>query len=799
MGRAVRVAAHFLRIMERSLRLTVTSCIFLWSAVVCATEWGPTVKLLRPDSLVGWDHGDAHGWTINNGVLTGGRHGSRLVSGWTVGEARLTLDWKAEPGGTITLGLEAPRSSQAVELSSQRVVVRETTGRDQRVATCDGFDATGDFVRLSLVRQGATLAFEIVHDGVTRTRAIAIGKIAPALLTLRVTGGRASIREITLREPSGEAIFNEKDLGGWWTPGNGSAWRAEHGELVKRGDNGNYLRSEKDYANFVLAFEYRIDKGGNSGVGIRTARDGWPSAEGMELQLQDQPGLDKHSTMAIYGNVPPVARADRSEEWNQAVVRAQGPMISAWMNGELVQHTHVGRHPELKHHPASGWIGWQDHGGVNRFRTIRLLELPEGVGPAAWHVTSPPDATTLVLNRLVNTEQLAVRDGLESQFAIARVDGSGVQTLAALTGPGVLVGITRPNDAGQLAFYFDDETKPRLTCRVSELPTQLPALSETQGPLLTFVPFGKRLKLELRDGQRGTFGLDAVQLPPDTPLASFEGKQTLPAFWEATLDYRRHQQKQGNRRTSDGYPKVASPVVSLRPGDHRKLIEVEGAGIVEWIEIAKRPATEDLWLEFHVDGEPIPAILAPARALFAPVRDGQGHPSYVFLPNRPDGATLRWAVPFHRGLSITAHNRGKAVLEDVALLACVHPAEPSVTEGMMRLRGAYHRGTSATDLHLTGRGRLVSLVCEQDDRDAVNRFVVTTLAIDGRPQPTWAQMPIEAFLGRPTRDDFRAELTGRVGGLTWRHFVLAPLSYDTSLTLKVDAPHLQSRLALYYQ
>ena len=54
----------------------------------------------------------------------------------------------------------------------------------------------------------------------------------------------------------------------------------------------------------------------NSGVGIRTAKAGWPSGDGFELQILDAPGLTSDSTMAIYRNVEPLARADRSEEWN---------------------------------------------------------------------------------------------------------------------------------------------------------------------------------------------------------------------------------------------------------------------------------------------------------------------------------------------------------------------------------------------------------------------------------------------------------------------------------------------------
>ena len=99
----------------------------------------------------------------------------------------------------------------------------------------------------------------------------------------------------------------------------------------------HYLRPDKEYANFTLSLRYMMDRGGNSGIAIRTHKDGWPSGDGMELQLLDRPGLVKDSTMAIYGNLPPLDRADRSEQWNEAVVKADGRMVTCWVNGELVQ------------------------------------------------------------------------------------------------------------------------------------------------------------------------------------------------------------------------------------------------------------------------------------------------------------------------------------------------------------------------------------------------------------------------------------------------------------------------------
>ena len=52
-------------------------------------------------------------------------------------------------------------------------------------------------------------------------------------LSLAVDKGTASLEQLTLKEPVGEAIFNGQDLTGWWTPGNIKAWGIKDGEMVK--------------------------------------------------------------------------------------------------------------------------------------------------------------------------------------------------------------------------------------------------------------------------------------------------------------------------------------------------------------------------------------------------------------------------------------------------------------------------------------------------------------------------------------------------------------------------------------
>lgn len=761
----------------------------------------PAVKLLRPDSLFGWEHGGKpQGWTIENGVLTGSKNASKLVSGWTLGDFELTLEYQAAAGAAVEVLLEseAAEASAAVRLERGKIVV-EGAVPGSRGKSQVGFRTLKGHRAVTIRREGKRFQVRTEANGSAAVSSIGVPAGARFLLALDVDGGTASIENLKLKEPAGEPIFNGENLEGWWTPGNKDAWRAENGELVKRGRGGNYLRTEKEYGNFILSFEYRINKGGNSGVGIRTHRKGWPSAEGMELQLQDKPGLDKHSTMAIYGNLPPIARADKSEQWNRAVIKADGPMISAWINGELVQQANTARHPELKHRLAAGWIGFQDHGGVDRFRDIRVLELPAGEGPAVWREERPASAADLILNRLMNTEQLATNDGVRSGRVKAEVQGEGAQVLAELTGPGALVGLSRSNDSGRIALYFDGEAKPRIECRAKDLAGHLPHLMQHHHPIRTYVPYEKSLKIVLAGGEPGAYWFDYVATPAEAEIHTFADKETaLPRGWYSPIVYRHGQGDWGIVRTFDPYPQAGLQNQKIEPGSAARLVALEGSGVVHWLQL-KLPksarASDDLWLAIKVDGESEPAIFAPARHLFAPVRDDKRHHNFLFTA-RAGGFASRLAMPFGRGLTITAHNKGEKPIQGVGATVSYREVSEEVADKLMRLRGEFHQ--DAGEVELQGGGRLIGLVCEYENAGQTRDAAVASLTLDGRKQPAWSGASLALLLGVRGDENFRRVTTGRVGPRAWRYFLAAPIQFDQSLELQFDAPRPRRRFVLYY-
>ena len=772
-----------------------------------AGEFG--VKLMRPDCLAGWNYGQQPpaGWKISGGKLEGTPDSTPLLSGFTAGDCELRMKWSAQSGGAWKVTMPEVPAGPGLEL-----ILREGEGcgalKDGAKVLAPGarVDAiAGEMHTAAIRRSGGKLSVTVDGRSLAEVEVAAQRRFG---LGLAVLGGQAALADLRGAEPAGEPMLNGKDLSGWWTPGNLDAWTSENGELVlARPGGGNYLRTEKEYGNFTLTFAYQMAKGGNSGVGIRTPRAGWPSGDGMEVQFWDRPyseALDKHQTMALYGNAPPLARADQSEQWNHAVVKADGPMISAWVNGELVQQVNTLWHPELKHRHAQGWIGFQDHNAKIRIRDLRVLEAAAGAGLEAWHRPLPSTGETALLDRLMNPERLSVDDGIRSGAVEKSVaaDAPSEQVLAELTGPGAVVRVARSSDEGELAFYFDGEEKPRLECKPADLWHAATEISEDTNPVLTLLAYRKSLKVVLRNATKAEYRLDYVTFPAELPLTTYHGGDAgLPHGWLSAVHYRHEQFNWGVHRENDPRPRAECEPKSIEPGKTEVLVHLDGAGIVHWVKLraARRLlANNDLWLEATVDGAPQPAISAPARywfPLFATTNDG---PHGFMLVHR-GGPTNMLAMPFGNGITITAKNCGQQPIDGVGLAVSVEPATDenrAEIQGRMRLHGIFQPAQDGGGelVRQEGSGRWVGLVYQQPEGTTTS---LESLTVDGQAVEGWAAPNTDLFFGGP--GDYRLCLSGRVDHFAWRYLVLAPVDFQKSLVLKAGGSKLGERLTLVYR
>jgi hypothetical protein len=185
-------------------------------------------------------------------------------------------------------------------------------------------------------------------------------------------------------------------LRGWEHPGLPAGWTVHDGVLSKTGPVED-LESTKPYKDFELELEWKIGKGGNSGIFYRATHQYdhiyWT---GPEYQLLDDANTaDGKSRLTAAGSVYAVYPAPAGVvhpygHWNHSRIRVRGHHVEYWLNGRKIIDYQLGS-PDWKKRVAAskfsaypgyglapaGVIGLQgDHPGSIEFRNMRIRELP---------------------------------------------------------------------------------------------------------------------------------------------------------------------------------------------------------------------------------------------------------------------------------------------------------------------------------------------------------------------------------------------------------------------------------------
>jgi hypothetical protein len=192
-------------------------------------------------------------------------------------------------------------------------------------------------------------------------------------------------------------LFNGTSLDGWRgykAEAVPAGWKAMRGELVRDGAGGDLMTKEQ-FADFELRLEWKISKGGNSGIMFRVGTDAeYPWATGPEFQVLDNGGhkdgqsplTAAGSNYAVHAPVKDVTRP--VGEWNDARLIVRGMHVEHWMNGVKLLEYEIGSADWEKRVKASkfgempgygrlprGYIALQDHGDAVAYRNIRIRKL----------------------------------------------------------------------------------------------------------------------------------------------------------------------------------------------------------------------------------------------------------------------------------------------------------------------------------------------------------------------------------------------------------------------------------------
>lgn len=203
-------------------------------------------------------------------------------------------------------------------------------------------------------------------------------------------------------------LFDGKTANGWRSY-NGtefpSAWTVKNGELnfkKAEGKKGGDIITNEEFDNFDLRMEWKISKGGNSGIfiGVKESPDyPWAFITGIEMQVLDNiDGADRHDPSHLAGAMYDLIDAGEASnpkpvgQWNEVRILKKDGQITFWLNGivtanvfsdgaewdELVNNSKFKGSDFGKF--QKGKIALQDHGDEVSFRNIKIKPFEKTIG-----------------------------------------------------------------------------------------------------------------------------------------------------------------------------------------------------------------------------------------------------------------------------------------------------------------------------------------------------------------------------------------------------------------------------------
>jgi hypothetical protein len=206
---------------------------------------------------------------------------------------------------------------------------------------------------------------------------------------------------LAAQEENWKPLFDGKSLSGWTQRGGKAKYRAEDGQIIGTSvpnTSNSFLCTEREYGDFALELEFKVDPKLNSGVQIRSHAFDEPKqiehggrtikiaagrVHGYQVEIDPS---DRAWSGGIYDEGrrgwlndlkqnDAARKAFKANEWNKFRIECRGDSIKTWLNDVPAADLKDSMTPK-------GFIALQVHGvGSNtdplevRWRNIRIREL----------------------------------------------------------------------------------------------------------------------------------------------------------------------------------------------------------------------------------------------------------------------------------------------------------------------------------------------------------------------------------------------------------------------------------------
>jgi len=203
-----------------------------------------------------------------------------------------------------------------------------------------------------------------------------------------------------------QLLFDGETLNGW-RDYNGTTltqpWHVVEGCIQAKGDGSDasgYIVTDKQYENFELSWDWKLSKGGNSGIlyhVVERPQYKVPYVTGPEYQLIDAPNfpdkLEPWQNMgadyAMYIPDTTIMKVNPQGEWNNSKIVFDNGHVEHWLNGVKILEFEAWSDDWFERKANGKWkdspeyglakkgvLCLQDHGYPASFRNIKIKELP---------------------------------------------------------------------------------------------------------------------------------------------------------------------------------------------------------------------------------------------------------------------------------------------------------------------------------------------------------------------------------------------------------------------------------------
>jgi hypothetical protein len=243
---------------------------------------------------------------------------------------------------------------------------------------------------------------------------------ALALVAALTAAVLAQDRKSTPADDGFRPLFNGKNLDGWVNVNcHSDTFFVKDGEIITTGNPTGFLRTDRQYENFVLEFDWmhvEKERMANSGLfvwGDPLPAVGTPYTRGIEVQVlinfapPDGWATSHGDIFSIWGAkcvpdrphpkgyercLPSEQRVKGAGQWNHYTVRANDGVIKLEVNGKEVSGV-------SKCSPRKGYLALESEGAECHFKNIRIKELPS-TNPKPDEVAKEWEGHTSLFNGL---------------------------------------------------------------------------------------------------------------------------------------------------------------------------------------------------------------------------------------------------------------------------------------------------------------------------------------------------------------------------------------------------------------